>query len=124
MRYAFKLWAIALGVSVSGGQGLAETGPNGMTCLIRTAATADGTELQAIALASHDASGEYEFLVRKSGGGGTSSTSQSGDFEVRGDGETVLSAATIGGPGSVTANLTVWSSAGEVVCTAEFPSRS
>jgi hypothetical protein len=123
MRYAFKLWAIVLGVSVSGGQAFAETVSNGVKCLIRTAATADGTELQAIALASNDASGEYEFLVRKSGGSGTSSTSQSGDFEIVGDDETVLSAATIGGPGSVTANLTLWS-AGQVVCAAKFPDRS
>jgi hypothetical protein len=122
MRSAYGLVALSAALLGSAGQASAGNAPGGVGCEIRTAETSGGVLLlQAMALADAGAAGEYELEVRKSGGGGTSSTSQSGDFEVLGSGETLLSEVTIGGGGSLSAKLTLWSNAGEIVCTAEFP---
>ncbi|MGE0742893.1 MAG: curli-like amyloid fiber formation chaperone CsgH [Hyphomonadaceae bacterium] len=49
-------------------------------CSIETTRTAHGVRLEAVA--SSDIDGAYEFVVRKSGGGGSSDINQSGDFGV------------------------------------------
>jgi len=60
-------------------------------CEIRATPTASGVRLESVAMSKVPISGEYEFTVEKSGGGGTSSSSQSGDFELGSGEESLLS---------------------------------
>jgi hypothetical protein len=119
MRSAFGFLALPLVLFGSAG----EASAGAVRCEIRSGEAPGGVRLEAVALADADAAGEYELEVKKSGGGGTSSTSQSGDFEVLGNRESILSEVTIGGSGSISAKLTLWSTAGEIVCTAEYPDK-
>ncbi|MBA3518500.1 MAG: hypothetical protein H0T75_12865 [Rhizobiales bacterium] len=89
-------------------------------CEVRATKTAGGVSLQAVAFSDSAGSGEYELIVEKSGGGGSSNTSQGGDFEVGSGGESVLSEVTLSGGGSAVAELTVtWSGGG--TCKARYP---
>jgi hypothetical protein len=92
-------------------------------CEVRVDDVAGGKRLQAVAFATFPASGEYDLVVSKSGGGGTSNTSQGGEFEVGAGTEATLSEVTLGGGGSFTAELTVsWS--GGTSCRASYPRRA
>jgi hypothetical protein len=85
-------------------------------CEIRTTKVPGGEQLEGVVFARKPAAGEYEFVVSKSGGGGTSNSSQSGDFELGARQESVVGEVTLGGGGSAKAHLTVRWSGGEASC--------
>ena len=91
-----------------------------LRCLVRATKTSGGVRLEAVASGDTSTSGEYEFDVRKSGGGNTSATSQGGTFEIGADEDAILSDVTLGGAGTVTAELKIkWESGG--TCQARYP---
>ena len=113
------LFLMATAVPVIGQKMTAQAAPE-RSCEVRATKVAGGIRLQAVAFSSSASSGEYELTVDKSGGGGSSNTSQGGDFEVGSGGESVLSEVTLSGGGSAVAELTVtWSGGG--TCKARYP---
>ena len=85
-------------------------------CEIRTTKVPGGMRLEGVVHARKPATGEYEFVVSKSGGGGTSNSSQSGDFELDTRQESVVGEVTLGGGGSAKAHLSVRWDGGKASC--------
>jgi hypothetical protein len=85
-------------------------------CEIRTTKVSGGVRLEGVVFARKPATGEYEFVVSKSGGGGTSNSSQSGDFELGARQESVVGEVMLGGGGSSKAHLTVRWDGGRTSC--------
>ena len=97
-----------------------------LSCEIRSSPSGSGLLLEAVATGSRDATGEYEFVVAKSGGGGSSNVTQGGDFEVSAGEVTILGEVTLG-PGegsSVKAVLKLIGPGGETLCESRLPNRS
>lgn len=55
---------------------------DGVTCEVRSRRTANGVLIQARAFADRDFSGEYDFVITKSGGGGSADISQGGAVDL------------------------------------------
>jgi hypothetical protein len=88
-------------------------------CHVRATKASGGVRLEAVVSGETSTSGEYEFEVRKSGGGNTSATSQGGTFEIDNE-EAILGEVTLGGGGTSTAELKIrWESGG--TCEARYP---
>ena len=91
-----------------------------LRCRVRATQASDGVRLEAVVSGETSTSGEYEFEVRKSGGGNNSVTSQGGTFEKDADQEGILSEVTLGDGGTVTAELKIrWGSGG--TCQVRYP---
>jgi len=98
--------------SVSAPHGAA--GRDAVSCDVRARATANGVRIQAVARATRPFNGEYELVITKSGGGGSSDVTQSGPVAV-GAGETVtLGSTEVGADGRYRAVLTLRDEASEV----------
>ena len=97
-----------------------------LTCEIRSTDIRGGIRLEAIVIGRAGGSGEYEFVVAKSSGGGTSNISQGGEFDIGAGKETVVGEVTLGSgeKAKVQARLTVGSASGKPVCQDTFPRRS
>ena len=89
-------------------------------CEVRATKVPGGLRLEAIVSAQGGSSGEYQFEVRTSGGGSSSTTAQDGTFEVGAGQETILSEVTLSGAGTPVAELSVEWVNGET-CTARYP---
>ena len=87
-----------------------------VNCEIRTTKVPGGVRLEGVVFARKPATGEYEFGVSMSGGGGTSNSSQSGDFELDARQESVVGEVMLGGGGSSKAHLTVRWDGGKASC--------
>ena len=85
-------------------------------CEIRTTKVSGGVQLEGVVFARKPAAGEYEFVVSKSGGSGTSNSSQSGDFELDARQESVVGEVMLGGGGSSKAHLTIRWDGGQASC--------
>ena len=105
---------------------MASKSAKALSCEIRSTDIRGGVRLQAIVAGRGGASGEYEFLVAKSGGGGTSNVSQGGDFDISAGNETVVGEVTLGSgeKAKVKASLTVTSANGKTACEDSYPHRS
>ena len=93
----------------------------GIECEIRVAKVPGGVELEAVAWADQNISGEYEFSIEKSGSGGSSSIVQGGEFSLPRKEERILGSAGLGSDrrASYSAQLTVEAADGEPLCRAE-----
>ena len=105
------------------GIAMASKTSSALACEIRSTPTPGGVRLEAIVMSSVGVSGEYDLIVAKSGGGGTSNISQGGDFEVGPGEETLLGEVTLGAGEQthVTADLTVTSTDGTLSCADQHP---
>lgn len=105
---------------------MATKSPKELTCEIRSTDIRGGVKLEALVLGRRGASGEYEFVVAKSGSGGTSNVSQGGEFEIGAGKETVVGEVTLGSgeKAKVKARLTVNTASGKTSCEDRFPHRS
>ncbi len=119
---------VAAGTAVAGGRTAGtSTGTTGgrapapMSCEIRVSDTPLGWQVEPMALSSTPLAGDYQFTVAKVSKGGTSVSSQSGDFETLAGRPTVLGTAVFDRKGSIDAELTVRWSGGAVSCTRRFP---
>src|SRR5688572_22823544 len=72
-----------------------------LRCQVRATEASGGVHLEAVVSGETSTSGEYEFEVRRSGGGNTSASSQRGTLEIETDEEVILSEVTLGGGGTV-----------------------
>ena len=123
MTNLFHLAALPLLLAIVTGTTMTTQASADSGCEIRAEKVSGGVRLQAVAFSSTAAAGDYEFVVAKSGGGGTSNTSQSGDFESGAAAESVLSEVTLGGGGSYEARLTVtWADGAS--CTDRYPRKA
>lgn len=107
-------------------EGLAPTEATAdVQCLIRAKPMAGGVELEGVVVSEVPISGTYQFDVNKAGPAGTSSSAQSGDFEVR-SGEEIVGHVRLGlEPGATyEVELVVQWSGGETSCTATGPDRA
>jgi hypothetical protein len=97
-----------------------------LSCEIRSTDIRGGVRLEAVVVGRGGASGEYEFVVAKSGSGGTSNVSQGGDFEIGAGKEAVVGEVTLGSAekAKVKARLTVSSASGKNACEYSYPHRS
>ena len=97
-----------------------------LTCEIRSTDIRGGIRLEAVVVGRGGASGEYEFVVAKSGSGGTSNVSQGGDFEIGAGKEAIVGEVTLGSgeKAKVKARLTVSSANGKSACQDSYPHRS
>ena len=94
-------------------------------CLIRAKPVTGGVELEGVVASRTPMSGTYEFDVRKAGGGGTSNSVQSGDFEAQ-TGEQVIGHVGLGLEHGATYDATLvvrWNSH-EISCEATGPDRA
>jgi len=89
-------------------------------CEVRATKVPGGLRLEAIVSGQGGNSGEYQFEVRKSAGGSSSTTAQGGTFEVGAGQETILSEVTLSGAGTPVAELSVEWANGET-CAARYP---
>ena len=87
-----------------------------VSCEIRSTKVGGGVQLEGVVVARKPTAGDYEFVVRKSGGGGTSNSSQSGDFELGARQESVVGDVMLGGGGSYDADLTIRWKGGKASC--------
>ncbi len=105
---------------------MASKSAKALSCEIRSTDIRGGVRLEAIVAGRGGASGEYEFVVAKSGGGGTSNVSQGGEFDISAGNETVVGEVTLGSAekAKVKASLTVTSANGKTACEDSYPHRS
>ena len=116
-------WAAAPLSLALGTVAMAEKPSPDLVCEIRSSPAGSGIRLEAVVSAGADMSGEYDFVITKRGGGGSSNVSQGGDFQTGPGEETVLGVVTLG-PGegsSVTAVLTVTEADGRASCEHHYP---
>ena len=105
---------------------MAAKSPKPLSCEIRSTDIRGGVRLEAIVIGRAGGMGEYEFVVAKSGGGGTSNISQGGEFQIGAGKETVVGEVTLGSGerAKVKAHLTVNAASGKTSCEDTFPHRS
>jgi hypothetical protein len=106
----------AIGVIASGIERVDASQP--MRCEIQVKERGNAVALEGVVFAKTAVTGSYQLRVSKSGGGGSSDISQSGDFRA-GPGEpSTLGTVTLGGDGgSYIARLTVTWDGGSIECT-------
>ena len=86
----------------------------GVSCEVRVQPTANGVFIQAVAHSARPFEGDYELVITKSGGGGSSDVTQSGPFSAAA-GETVtLGSTELSAGGRFRTALVVRDQAGEV----------
>lgn len=89
-------------------------------CEISTTPQAGLVKLDALVHADKSLNGTYTFRVRKTGGGGSSTINQSGDFDARAGQTATLSSVSLGTGGAYTATLNVQTGADSVTCTKQI----
>lgn len=126
LQAILALFLAPFGVADGSDVAMASKTAKALSCEIRSTDIRGGVRLEAVVVGHGRASGEYEFVVAKSGSGGTSNVSQGGDFEVDAGRETVVGEVTLGSgeKARVRARLTVTSANGRNSCEDSFPHRS
>lgn len=124
IRAHFSLLVVPLALAAGTGAMAHKTPSDAVSCEIRSSKTSGGILLEAVATGQAKATGEYEFVISKSGGGGTSDITQGGEFEIGPKEEAILGEVAIGsGEGiSVRARLTL-TEKGKLLCQAQVPQR-
>lgn len=122
IRAHVSLFLVALALAAVTETMAHKTSSEAVSCEIRSSKTAGGIMLEAAATGRGKTSGEYEFVISKSGGGGSSDITQGGVFEIGVDDEAILGEVRLGsGKGiSVRARLTL-TDKDKLLCEAEFP---
>lgn len=94
-------------------------------CDIRATPMSGGVRLEGLVLSEQALSGTYAFEVRKQGAGGTSMSTQSGEFETSAERQEVVGEVGLGleRGASYSAKLTISWPGGEVSCVQQHPDR-
>lgn len=93
-------------------------------CDIRATPMSGGVRLEGLVLSEQALSGTYAFEVRKQGAGGTSMSTQSGEFETSAEREVVGEVGLgLERGASYSAKLTISWPGGEVSCVQRYPDR-
>lgn len=107
---------IAATAAISGLQAGPKMTNGDPACEIRATRVSGGHVLEAIAISTKPITGTYEFSVRNDSPAGSSSTSQSGDFEIVPGTGTVLSEVALSAGGTARAHLRLRWPGGEISC--------
>ncbi len=94
---------------------------DGVSCDVRARPTPNGVLIQAVARSNRRFDGEYELVIAKSGGGGSSDVTQSGPVSIAAGQSVTLGSTELSAAGRFRAVLTLRDDAGEV-CTQELRS--
>ena len=108
--------AIAASTAITGLEAGPKMTKDDPACEIRTSRVAGGVLLEAVAVSTKPISGTYEFSVRNDSPAGSSSTSQSGEFEIGSGTEAVLSEVALSDGGNAKADLRLSWPGGETSC--------
>ena len=92
-----------------------------VSCDVRVRRTANGMLIQAVAHADRAIDGDYELVITKSGGGGSSDVTQSGPFSAAAGESVTLGSTELGADGRYRAVLTLRDASGEI-CRQEWRS--
>jgi hypothetical protein len=121
------MWLVpaALGVGAIGAidgsierVGAGQDGAQPVWCEIQVKERGNSVALEGVVFAKTAVDGSYQLRVSKSGGGGSSNISQSGDFSAGPGVPSTLGTVTLGGDGgSYVARLTVMWDGGSIDCT-------
>jgi hypothetical protein len=124
IRAHFSLLLLPLALAVGTGAMAHKTPSDAVSCEIRSSKSSGGLLLEAVATGRSRTTGEYEFVISKSGGGGTSDITQGGEFEIGPKEEAILGEVAVGSAEGafVRARLTL-TDGGKVLCEAQFPER-
>jgi hypothetical protein len=124
VRAHFSLLLIPLALAAGTGAMAHKASSDAVNCEIRSSKSSGAILLEAVATGQFRATGDYEFVISKSGGGGTSNIRQGGEFEIGPDEEAILGEVAVGsGEGaSVRAKLSL-TNGGKLLCEAQFPKR-
>jgi hypothetical protein len=85
-----------------------------VSCEVRVRPSSNGMLIQAVAHANRAINGDYELVITKSGGGGSSDVTQSGPFTAAAGESVTLGSTELGADGRYRAVLTLRDAAGEV----------
>jgi hypothetical protein len=96
---AFALVALPVG-AIAAATATGQAGSSAQTCEISSTPKAGLTKLDALVHATKSAAGTYTFRVQKTGGGGSSTINQSGDFDAAAGQTATLSSVSIGSAGA------------------------
>lgn len=124
IRAHFSLLLVSLALTAGTGAMAHKTTSEAVNCEIRSSKTSDSILLEAVANSQAEVTGEYEFVISKSGGGGSSDIVQGGEFEIGPEEKAILGEVRFGsGEGtSIRARLTL-TAKGKLRCEAQFPRR-
>lgn len=123
-RAHISLLLVPLALAAGTGAMAHKTSSEAVNCEIRSSKSSGDTLLEAVTNGQTQTTGEYEFVISKSGNGGTSDIKQGGEFEIGPEEELVLGEVTIGSgeAASVRATLTLMEN-GKLLCEAQLPKR-
>ena len=113
--------AVAGGSPVPASTPASTPAPQPVGCEIRVSDTALGWQVEPVAVSATPLKGSYDFTVSKVSRGGTSISTQSGDFASVPGKPTILGSAVFDRKGSIAAKLTVRWSGGAVSCVRRYP---
>lgn len=116
LAVALAATGIAATAAITGLQAGPKVTKDDPACEIRASRVSGGVLLEAVVVSAKPVSGTYEFSVRNDSPAGSSSTSQSGEFEIRPGTETVLSEVALSDGGSAKADLRLSWPGGEAAC--------
>ena len=85
-----------------------------VSCEVRVRSSSNGILIQAVAHADRAINGDYELVITKSGGGGSSDVTQSGPFTAAAGESVTLGSTELGADGRYRAVLTLRDASGEV----------
>jgi hypothetical protein len=116
-----SLLLVSFAIAAGTGAWAHTTSPDGLHCEVRSRKSADAILLEAVVTGKAQATGEYAFVISKSGGGGTSDITQGGEFEIGPEGEASLGEARLGTgeASSIRAKLRLTDN-GKLLCEAQF----
>ncbi|MEF2548275.1 curli-like amyloid fiber formation chaperone CsgH [Aurantimonas sp. E1-2-R+4] len=118
LKTGFLTAALALVAGFTASAQTERSADAAISCRIEKIEASGGITLNAIAESPKAIAGTYLFEVQKRGGGGISSSAQSGDFELKADETAVLGVVGLGGSDRLTydAHLTLTSPDGKLLC--------
>jgi hypothetical protein len=90
-------------------------------CDIKITGVEGSVRVEPIAISRFALSGDYEFAVMKESAGGSSESTQAGEFKATSGQPEILSTATLDSEGSVTARLTLRWDGGHTSCEKSYP---
>jgi hypothetical protein len=124
IRAHFSLLLVPLALAAGTGAMAHKASSDPVNCEIRSSKSSGAILLEAVATGRSRTTGEYEFVISKSGGGGTSDITQGGEFEIGPKEEAILGEVAVGSAEGafVRARLTL-RDGGKILCEAQFPKR-
>ena len=111
---SLSVFGLAAGTSASSSDDKTSDLP--IACGVSVTKSGYGNNYQGVVQANEAVSGSYEFRVIKTGGGGSATINQSGEFTIAAGDEVTLGQASFGGPATVDAQLVLHWNGMKLLC--------